>query len=330
MQQDEHAVSTSDAAQAIGEPTSWVPSHRPARSGAFELSKSSAVDDDADVDMLNDDEMRAIQSVPSRDAGDGDNDAARVTSGTTAAAATAATGAAAAGTADDEDDMFGASPKPGAGAAAGAGAGGEAEIDADVTNGVSALMAGATRTADDWDDAEGYYRHQQGEILSGRFQVLGVFGKGVFSTVLKAREVHDPSTLAALAAAGAPPPPETMVALKMVRANATMAKAAEKEEAVLRRLEENDKQGRRHCVRLLSRFEHRGHFVFAFEAMSMNLRSVVHKYGKSVGLNLGAVRVYARQLVSALRHLERCGVVHADIKPDNIIVNDAKTALRIW
>jgi serine/threonine-protein kinase PRP4 len=34
-------------------------------------------------------------------------------------------------------------------------------------------------------------------------------------------------------------------------------------------------------------------------------------------------------LLSALRHLERCGIVHADIKPDNIIVNEAKTALRL-
>ena len=42
----------------------------------------------------------------------------------------------------------------------------------------------------------------------------------------------------------------------------------------------------------------------------------------SVGLSLPAVRVYAVQLLTALRHLVRAGVVHGDIKPDNILVNE--------
>ena len=42
----------------------------------------------------------------------------------------------------------------------------------------------------------------------------------------------------------------------------------------------------------------------------------------SVGLSLPAVRVYAMQLFTALRHLVRAGIVHGDIKPDNILVNE--------
>jgi serine/threonine protein kinase len=175
----------------------------------------------------------------------------------------------------DADDMFSDTPttKGEAGEADEAAAGGDQDDGR-----AAATGATAQRTADDWDDTDGYYKHEQGEVLATRYQVIGLFGKGVFSTVLRARDV-----LSSGGASG----DENLVALKMVRANPTMAKAAEKEEAVLRRIEENDKQGRRHCVRLLSRFEHRGHLVFAFEAMSMNLRSVVHKYGKSVGLHIG-------------------------------------------
>lgn len=53
----------------------------------------------------------------------------------------------------------------------------------------------------------------------------------------------------------------------------------------------------------------------------MNLRELTLKYGRNVGLNIMAVGVYAAQLLVALRHLQQCGVLHADIKPDNILVN---------
>lgn len=53
----------------------------------------------------------------------------------------------------------------------------------------------------------------------------------------------------------------------------------------------------------------------------MNLRELTLKYGRNVGLNITAVGVYAAQLLVALRHLQQCGVLHADIKPDNILVN---------
>jgi serine/threonine-protein kinase PRP4 len=52
----------------------------------------------------------------------------------------------------------------------------------------------------------------------------------------------------------------------------------------------------------------------------MNLREVVKRFGKDVGLNIRAVRVYAKQLFLALNLLKKCNIMHADIKPDNILV----------
>lgn len=41
------------------------------------------------------------------------------------------------------------------------------------------------------------------------------------------------------------------------------------------------------------------------------------------------VRLYARQILSALHLLQKCKVIHADIKPDNIMVNYSKTAVKL-
>ena len=52
----------------------------------------------------------------------------------------------------------------------------------------------------------------------------------------------------------------------------------------------------------------------------MNLREVLKKYGQNMGLHIKAVRSYTQQLLLALKLLKRCSILHADIKPDNILV----------
>ena len=59
----------------------------------------------------------------------------------------------------------------------------------------------------------------------------------------------------------------------------------------------------------------------------MNLRDVVKRFGKDVGLNIRAVRVYAKQLFLALNLLKKCNIMHADIKPDNILVRHSTHVL---
>lgn len=67
----------------------------------------------------------------------------------------------------------------------------------------------------------------------------------------------------------------------------------------------------------------------AVSSRSMNIREVVKRFGKDIGLNIRAVRAYAYQIFLALSLLRRASIMHADLKPDNLLVNDAKTILKV-
>ncbi|XP_058079319.1 uncharacterized protein LOC131227532 isoform X2 [Magnolia sinica] len=170
---------------------------------------------------------------------------------------------------------------------------------------------------DNWDDAEGYYSYRFGEVLDGRYEVTAAHGKGVFSTVVRAKDLK----------AGKGDPEE--VAIKIIRNNDTMYKAGLEELVILKKLAGADPEDKRHCVRFLSSFKYRNHLCLVFESLHMNLREVLKKFGRNIGLKLTAVRAYAKQLFIALKHLRNCGVLHCDIKPDNMLVNEAKNVLKL-
>lgn len=170
---------------------------------------------------------------------------------------------------------------------------------------------------DNWDDAEGYYSYRFGELLDGRYEITAAHGKGVFSTVVRAKNVK--------ASDGEP----EEVAIKIIRSNDTMYKAGMTELVILKKLVGQDPENKRHCVRFLSSFKYRNHLCLVFESLHMNLREVLKKFGRNIGLKLTAVRAYAKQLFISLKHLKNCGVLHCDIKPDNMLVNEAKNVLKL-
>lgn len=61
----------------------------------------------------------------------------------------------------------------------------------------------------------------------------------------------------------------------------------------------------------------------------MNLRELTRKVARDVGINLPAVQLFAKQMLAALYHMHDCGVLHADIKPDNILVNTRHNAVKV-
>ncbi|KAL1666274.1 kinase-like protein [Schizophyllum commune] len=174
-----------------------------------------------------------------------------------------------------------------------------------------------TTTLDSASDPEGYYTIVLGEQLDGgMYQVFSSLGKGMFANVVRARILQGLDT-------------GREVAIKLVRSQESMHRAGLKEAQILMKLNQADPEDKKHIVRLERTFEHRGHLCLVFESLSMNLREVVKRFGKDVGLNIKAVRAYAHQLFLALSLLKKMNVMHADIKPDNILVNESKTVVKL-
>ncbi|XP_039251567.2 serine/threonine-protein kinase PRP4 homolog isoform X1 [Styela clava] len=167
---------------------------------------------------------------------------------------------------------------------------------------------------DNWTDAEGYYRVSIGEVLEKRYHVYGFTGQGVFSNVVRARD----STRGNMECA-----------IKIIRRNDLMHKTGMKELEFLKKLNDTDREDRYHCLRLYRHFQHKSHLCLVTESLSMNLRELLKKYGASVGLHIKAVRSYTQQLFLALKLMKRCNILHADIKPDNILVNETKSMLKL-
>ncbi|TPR09923.1 Amino acid permease family protein [Aspergillus niger] len=166
---------------------------------------------------------------------------------------------------------------------------------------------------DNWDDPEGYYNVRLGELINGRYHVQQNLGKGMFSSVVRATDSKTGG----------------LVAIKIIRQNDTMRKAGMKEIGILEQLHEADPEDKKHVIKFERYFDHKGHLCMVFENLSMNLREVLKKFGRDVGLNLRAIRAYAQQIFLGLSLMRKCNILHADLKPDNLLVNEQRNILKV-
>jgi serine/threonine-protein kinase PRP4 len=165
---------------------------------------------------------------------------------------------------------------------------------------------------DNWDTPDGFYKTIVGELIDNRYIVKAALGKGVFATVIRAQDTQT----------------EELVAIKIVRNNEAMRKAGLKEVDILTRLAQADAADHFHIVRLFRHFVHKNHLCMVFENLGSNLRDLVKSFGRKTGMEMQVVKSYAVQMFKALVLLRKCEILHADLKPDNIL-NDAGPGKKI-
>ena len=130
-------------------------------------------------------------------------------------------------------------------------------------------------------------------------------GRGVFGSVLKAEEIST----------------GRLVAIKILRNADIITSAGEREWSIVEKLNKSDYFDKMHILRFLDHFYHQKHLCLVAELLDLNLRDTVVLYGSRIGISLEAVKSYTYQLFRALYHLKKNKVIHADIKPDNIMVS---------
>lgn len=168
-----------------------------------------------------------------------------------------------------------------------------------------------------------YYIASPGEKFgpNGEFEAESSIGKGVFSTVFKCKDTRVSG--------------EQAYAIKFVRKNHMMRKAADKEVDTFRKLMKNatkdDSEGARYIITLTATetFVHQGHLCMVFELLKCDLRTALSRYGQGRGLPLQTVAQYTRQIFLGLKFLRKLKVIHADMKPDNVLMSLSKIEVKI-
>ena len=137
-----------------------------------------------------------------------------------------------------------------------------------------------------------------------RYIVQDMLGQGTFGQVFKC-SVEGSSE---------------MVAVKVIKNQAAYYHQARVEIGILQFLNTRaDPLGSFHIVRLKDFFLHKRHLCLVFELLNLNLFELV-RHNKFRGLSLDLVRIFMSQLLDTLSRLHQFGIVHCDIKPENVLL----------
>ena len=153
-----------------------------------------------------------------------------------------------------------------------------------------------------------------GASWMGRYDIIGTLGQGTFGRVAEATDRQ---------AAGC------AVAIKAIRLGSGFKRQARVEVMLLRHLMASQPgvfgERNRHALGLLDTFELDGHTCLVFEKLGPSLYDLVRGTGFT-GVSINLTRQLGAQLASGLRFIHAAGVVHCDVKPENVVLATQTTA----
>ncbi|KAM9431003.1 homeodomain-interacting protein kinase 1-like isoform 4-T8 [Salvelinus alpinus] len=155
--------------------------------------------------------------------------------------------------------------------------------------------------------SEGDYQLVQHEILcslSNSYEVLEFLGRGTFGQVAKCwkRGTNE------------------IVAIKILKNHPSYARQGQIEVSILGRLS-TENADEFNFVRSYECFQHKNHTCLVFEMLEQNLYDFL-KHSKFSPLLLKSIRPVLQQVATALLKLKSLGLIHADLKPENIMLVD--------
>ncbi|XP_017278376.1 homeodomain-interacting protein kinase 1 isoform X2 [Kryptolebias marmoratus] len=165
----------------------------------------------------------------------------------------------------------------------------------------------APTTKSSSSNGEGDYQLVQHEILcsmSTSYEVLEFLGRGTFGQVAKCwkRGTNE------------------IVAIKILKNHPSYARQGQIEVGILNRLSAENAD-EYNFVRSYECFQHKGHTCLVFEMLEQNLYDFL-KHSKFSPLPLRHIRPILQQVATALMKLKSLGLIHADLKPENIMLVD--------
>ncbi|XP_034390326.1 homeodomain-interacting protein kinase 2 isoform X2 [Cyclopterus lumpus] len=173
-----------------------------------------------------------------------------------------------------------------------------------------ATVAAATSTAtskNSGSNSEGDYQLVQHEVLcsmTNTYEVLEFLGRGTFGQVVKCwkRGTNE------------------IVAIKILKNHPSYARQGQIEVSILARLSTENADDY-NFVRAYECFQHKNHTCLVFEMLEQNLYDFL-KQNKFSPLPLKYIRPVLQQVATALMKLRSLGLIHADLKPENIMLVD--------
>ncbi|XP_053101400.1 homeodomain-interacting protein kinase 1 isoform X3 [Hemicordylus capensis] len=154
---------------------------------------------------------------------------------------------------------------------------------------------------------EGDYQLVQHEILcsmTNSYEVLEFLGRGTFGQVAKCWKRST----------------KEIVAIKILKNHPSYARQGQIEVSILSRLS-SENADEYNFVRSYECFQHKNHTCLVFEMLEQNLYDFL-KQNKFSPLPLKYIRPILQQVATALMKLKSLGLIHADLKPENIMLVD--------
>lgn len=145
-----------------------------------------------------------------------------------------------------------------------------------------------------------------------KYQIIKLLGQGQFGVVYAATEFTSPNE------------EKPKYAIKVAKPGEMYRQQAQREVQILKHLQKTATQAElAYCLRLVDWFIFMNRLCIVNEMLSMNLYEII-KARQFKGLPLGLIQSVMRQLLFTLKTLEKCKIVHSDIKPENILLIDMK------